>query len=233
MAKVTVPRTQITELLGLPPDVDDETLNRELEKAIARVGATAVSAAEQRDRAEDRRIVLAAVNDGRIPASRVGFWLDACARDRTGNREIIAVLAPGLPPKEPIADPDVAYASEGVKSALGRLGFTPAPRTVEAAGLRANPLPSPTAAFDSIGGALSQIPAPVRMVRGKDPATWTDAEKNNAVARQMFPGIRHLLPPDPGSAGYYLPTGSEPRLPVQLESGDIEWRSNPNYRAGD
>jgi hypothetical protein len=131
-------------------------------------------------------------------------------------------------------DVAVAYAQGGVVAELRRAGVVITP-SIEAA---APALPAPGSAvpqlqYDSVGLPVPPIPAPVRIVRGKDPATWTDAEKNNSTVRQMFPGLRHLLPPDPGSAGTYLPTPNQPSLPVQMENGDIEWRSNPNYRAGD
>jgi hypothetical protein len=132
-------------------------------------------------------------------------------------------------------DVAVAYAQGGVVAELRRAGIVITP-PIEAA---APALPAPGSAvpqlqYDSVGLPVPPIPAPVRIVRGKDPMTWTDAERNNSTVRQMFPGLRHLLPPDPGSAGTYLPTPNQPSLPVQMENGDIEWRSNPNYySAGD
>jgi hypothetical protein len=225
-----VPRAEVVELLGLPADVSDEDLGRALTQALESAGQAAlVSAAEAKARAEDRSIVTAAVNEGRLPATRIAFWLDALSRDRAGCRQVIASLAPGIPPAVKIEDPDVEHARQGVMAALGRAGVKEPPRRVDAA---AAPLPAPEVAFDSIVGTMSTIPAPVRIVRGKDPLTWSDAEKNNATARQMFPGIRHLLPPDPGSAGTYLPTPNQPTLPRQLPNGDMEWYPNPNYKPG-
>lgn len=61
--KVTVARAEVTELLGLPPDVDDETLQAEFQKALTRLKARETeavnAAAEARLVAEDRRIVNA------------------------------------------------------------------------------------------------------------------------------------------------------------------------------
>ena len=200
-------------------------------KALESAGKAAlVSAAEQRALAEDKSLVVAAVNDGRLAPTRIQFWLDALKADRAGCRQVIASLAAGPKPAVPIEDPHVEVARQGVAAALKRVGIAEPPRRVAAAPA---PLPAPEVAFDSIGGALSQIPAPVRIVRGKDPATWSDREMNDATAYQMFPGLRDRLPKPPGSAGFYQPTGSEPSLPVQQPDGTVEWAANPNYRAGD
>lgn len=53
-----------------------------------------ISAAERQARADDRRIVIAAHNAGKIPSSRIEFWCEAMQKDRAGNRAIIAALAP-------------------------------------------------------------------------------------------------------------------------------------------
>jgi hypothetical protein len=228
---VEVPRAEVVELLGLPPGVSDEDLGRALTQALESAGAAAlVSAAEARARAEDRSIVTAAVNEGRLPATRIAFWLDALSRDRAGGRSVIASLMPGLKPAVPIEDANVEHARLGVMAALKRVGVNEPPRPVAAA---AAPLPAPGVVTDSIGGTMSTIPAPVRLVSGKDPEAWSKTERDNALLREMFPGLRDRIPPAPGGAGYYLPTGSEHSLPVQMENGDIEWRPNPNYQAGD
>jgi hypothetical protein len=176
----------------------------------------------------DARLIADAANRGKISVDNLPEWLLAMRADPAGTRATIAKLAPFQPRVSDAAS--VVYASVGVEDALRSMGVNAPRGSVSAA---AAPLPAPGVVTDSIGGTMSTIPAPVRIVRGKDPATWTDAEKNNATARQMFPGLRHLLPPDPGSAGYYLPTGSEHSLPVQQPDGTVEWVANPNYRAGD
>ena len=132
-------------------------------------------------------------------------------------------------------DVAVAYAQGGVVAELRRAGIG-ITRPVAAA---AAPLPPPGSAvpqlqYDSVGLPIAPIPAPVRIVRGKDPETWTKGERDNALLRQMFPGLRDRIPPAPGGVGYYQPTGSELSLPVQQEpGGDIEWVPNPNYRPGE
>jgi hypothetical protein len=176
----------------------------------------------------DARLIADAANRGKISVDNVPEWIMAMRADPASTRATIAKLAPWRPRVSDAAT--VVYAGVGIEDALRSMGINAPRGSVSAA---AAPLPAPGVVTDSIAGTMSTIPAPVRIVRGKDPATWTDAEKNNATVRQMFPGLRHLLPPDPGSAGTYLPTPNQPSLPVQMENGEIEWRSNPNYRAGD
>jgi hypothetical protein len=224
MAKITVPRAQITELLGLPSDVDDETLNREMEKAIARVGATAVSAAEQRARAEDRRIVIAAVNDGRLTKSRIEFWCEALQKDRTGNWEVLASLAPGLPPAEKIvADEEVERAHNKV---LARLGIKPpprakSPRTVEGSGQA----PDRGLMLDSVGLPIPGVPAPVTISRGKDPSTWTPQQRSDYFMHRL--GGKFTLgvnrPPRADDV-IYQPSPDDPYEWIGDGDGQGEWR---------
>jgi hypothetical protein len=89
----TVFRSEVTELLGLPVDVDDTTLNASLETALSeqRVQAAA-STEEQRLQTEDRRLVDAAYTDGRICSRET--WVNALATDRVTNRTLLASLAP-------------------------------------------------------------------------------------------------------------------------------------------
>ena len=98
MAMSEVSRSEIIKLLGLPPDADDETVLRAVDDMVASQQATALplSVAEKQARAEDRRTVLAAVNDGRIVPDRLDFWCQAMQKDRAGNRAVLASLASGL-----------------------------------------------------------------------------------------------------------------------------------------
>jgi hypothetical protein len=226
-----VPRAEVVELLGLPADVSDEDLGRALTQALESAGQAAlVSAAEAKARAEDRSIVTAAVNEGRLPATRIAFWLDALSRDRAGCRQVIASLAPGIPPAVKIEDPDVEHARQGVMAALGRAGVKEPPRQVAAA---AAPLPAPGVVVDSIAGSLSQIPPPVRFTSGKPPETWSKRERDDAFIHAAFPMLRGAVPKPPGGEGVYLPSPNQPRLPVQLPNGDVEWYDNPNARSVD
>lgn len=86
MSKVTVPVSEVAELLGLPPDTDKNTVEREL-AAYTENLKTAARA--------DGRAVAAAIVDGRIPESRGPFWLNALAKDPSGNaHSLLASLAP-------------------------------------------------------------------------------------------------------------------------------------------
>jgi hypothetical protein len=226
-----VPRAEVVELLGLPADVSDEDLGRALTKALESAGERAlVSAAEGQARAEDRTIVVAAVNEGRVHPTRIQFWLDALQRDRAGCRQVIASLVPGLKPAVPIEDPDVEVARQGVMASLKRMGVDPPPRQVAAA---VAPLPPPGVVVDSIAGSLSQIPPPVRLTSGKPPETWSKRERDDAFIHAAFPMLRGAVPKPPGGEGVYLPSPNQPRLPVQLPNGDVEWYDNPNARSVD
>jgi hypothetical protein len=93
--KISVLRSEVIELLGLPADVDDATLHAAMDAAVARRKAReASSAEEQRLQAEDHRLVNAAYSDGRI-ADR-NNWIAALAADRVANRALLASLAPEL-----------------------------------------------------------------------------------------------------------------------------------------
>lgn len=89
MGTINVPRVKIVELLGLSPDVDDATLVAALNKAIAQQQA---KNAEKQLEAEDRRIVMAAINDGKIGPNRREFWMGALKSNRADNRSILASL---------------------------------------------------------------------------------------------------------------------------------------------
>jgi hypothetical protein len=73
----------------LSPNVDDATLNAAIERTIGQqkareaavIRATEAARAEARLQDEDRRIVEAAIQQGKVHASRQQFWLDALKRD--------------------------------------------------------------------------------------------------------------------------------------------------------
>lgn len=233
---VRVPRAEIVRLLGLSPNVDNVTLQREMDSALARIrtdkAAAAVSAAEQRARAEDRRIVIAAYNEGKITQSRIDFWCSAMQRDRAGNRAVLASLAPGLPPAEKLpVDPDVEHVHGKV---LTRLGIAPRPATARPQAVTASSQPpSPNSTMrDSLGLPIPGVPAPVRLVHGRDPATWTRQERDDAVlyalgGRFAAAAAARGIPRPPGSAGYYQPS---PNDVSYYDEAAQEWRPNPNYQ---
>jgi hypothetical protein len=230
-----VPRAEVVELLGLPADVSDEDLGRALTQALERQGtANLVSAAEAQARAQDRSIVTAAVNDGRLHPTRIAFWLDALQRDRAGCRQVLASLAAGLKPAVPIADPDVEVGRQGVMASLKRAGIVEPPRPIAAA---AAPLPPPGSAlpqlsYDSLGMPIAPIPGRIQISPGKPADQWTQQEMNNAVVARMAPQFRGHFP-TPKLPGFYQPTGSEHSLPEMQADGSVEWHPNPHYRSGD
>jgi hypothetical protein len=122
MANIEVPRTEVCKLLGLPSDVDEETLNAEFQKAITRLNAAkeaeAIAAAEARLVDEDKRIVAAAVAAGKFGPQRAQFWIDACKRDRANNRAVIASLHPVLADLAGI-DPEAERVQAQIMARLG------------------------------------------------------------------------------------------------------------------
>jgi hypothetical protein len=98
---VTVPQSQIDEMaakVGLPSGTPWEEVARRAEELLADGNArkAAASAAVATAVAEDRRLIAAAIMDGRIPGQRQQFWADALQRDRKGTRALIASLMPGI-----------------------------------------------------------------------------------------------------------------------------------------
>jgi len=260
MAMVSVPRAEVCELLGVSPDTDDATLQRLLAESSARhqgrEEAAVAASAEARLQAEDRQIVAAAINDGRIPVARREFWLDALQRDRGGNRVVLASLASGLPPAEKVAeDSDVERVHARIMASLGiPTGKRQAPRTVAAAqapsqGVAETPYQSalrrraeePSQLYqaapsqpgdtvrDVLGVPIPGVPAPVRLVRGKDPATWTQQERDDAALWHLGPAFRRGLKPPPGGAGYYRPS---PNDVSSYDEASGEWRSKDGWERG-
>lgn len=243
MATVNVPRAELAALVGLSHDVDDETLNAAIanmvgqrqarEAAVAR--ATAEARAEARLQAEDRQIVAAAINSGKINSSRAQFWVDALKRERPGNRAIIASLASGLPPAEKVAaDADLERVHDGVMARLGLPAGKPAgsARTV-AASQHPAPLP-PTPMVDSLGIPIPGVPAPVRLVRGKDPAHFTSEERDNGLLYALggqfaAAAAARGIPRAPGAAGYYQPS---PNDHSYYDEAAGEWRSKDGWERG-
>lgn len=222
MAMVSVPRAELARLVGLPAGVDDETLNEAINAALARTQT--VSAAEQRARAEDRAVVLAAVRAGKIHQSRIEFWCAAMKKDRAGNRAVIASLAPGLPHDgRAVVDEELEQIHGQV---LGRLGITAEPRTVAAS----TPVSQSSGAVDMLGIPIPGIPAPVRIVRGKDPQTWTEQERSNYFLHQLGGHFRQGVPPPPGSEGVYFPSPNDTAEYVENGDGTGQWQPRPDYQ---
>lgn len=236
MATINVPRAELARLAGVSPDVDDATLQRAVDSKLAQIEAekraAAVSAAEQRARAEDREIVIAAYNAGKITQGRIEFWCDALQKDRAGNRSVIAALAPGLPPREKLtADADLERSHRQVMARLGiqqSPGQQP-PRTVAAADRVPHPYElSVRPPTDDLGNPLPGIPPPVRYNKGKDPSTWTPEEQSNWFMHRLGGRFAQGVPRPPRRDAWYQPTGVEP---YEFDEASGEWRAKPNYQS--
>lgn len=238
---VDVPRAEVLRLLGLPADSDDATMQAELDRQLDQIerdlDRQRVSAAERLARAEDRRIVHAAVNDGRLTPGKVEFWCEALQRDRDRNRQVLAALAPGLPPDRKLpVDPE---AEQVHRSVLRRLGVQEQARQVQAAsdetpyqrGVREHDQrvrDQKRVTYDDLGLPIAPVPAPVVVSHGKPKELWTDQEKADALQRQLgqrfWPGTKA----PPKSDQVYLPS---PNDPFEFDESTGQWRSKPNYKA--
>lgn len=191
---------------------------------------------------QDARLVVDAANDGRIDPGNVPEWLNAMRADPERTRATLASLrsvrrdvlaAAGI-------DPDVEATHQKV---LQRLGFQPPPRIVAASeeltpyqravrdadgfGQRSGEkLPAPFAAPD--------IPAPVRLSRGKPQSEWTEREISDALQRRLGPVFYPGTKPPPKGDKWFQPSGSEPYEFVPNADGNGgQWRPKPNYRPHD
>ncbi len=154
---------------------------------------------------EDARLVAAAANAGRISVDNCTNWMMAMKADRPGTRRTLASLTPVL---RIVADAEAVEAVHGrVMARLGLPTGEPAPRTVEAS---SQAPPSPRTAVDDLGAPISPVPPPVRLVHGKDPATWTQQERDDAALWALGPAFRAGLKPPPGGDAIYQPSPKEP-----------------------
>jgi hypothetical protein len=213
--------------LGLPSDSDDGTL---LEKLDALAESTrrseVVSAAEREARAQDRRLVIAAVNDGRLTAKSIDLWCGAMQNDRAANRAVLASLAPGLPPaKKLVVDPDMESVYDRMMSPFGdrplRSQVVAASSSPHGAAAAAMP---DRRAFARPNAVCAPIPEDAE-VTGRPPWTWSEAEVQNAALwNQGFRGAGINPPP---SYGWTVP-------PVPGSETDVEnaWRGTGYYQDG-
>jgi len=223
--KTAVPRAELVALLRLSPEVSDEELQRELAAQLAAIKAAKdaqrVDAAEQQARAEDRGLVLAAQGDGRVHRDRVEFWCDALRRDRDANRALLASLAPGPRPSQPLpVDPDMEAVHAQIVCRV-----TKTPSAIQAAA--ANPAP-----HDDIGVRIPPMPAPVRISRGKAPGDWTYEERASYLLHKLGPRFSQGVPPPPPGDRYYIPSPTDPYEWVENADGTGEFRAKRRYQAG-
>jgi hypothetical protein len=91
---VSVALADLARLVGVDPDSDRSTVESAMQLLIS---AHQARQSEARLRIEDRALVDAAVNDGRISADSATFWCEALKQDRCGNRPLLASLIPSQP----------------------------------------------------------------------------------------------------------------------------------------
>ena len=222
--KVAITREEAIELLealGLPTHGTNEELAREMHKAAARLAAAEeaekVAAAEAREVAEDKRIVNAAIGDGRLPESRKGVWLDNLARNRAGTREVIAMLTP-LPSflrPQPKKQRRVAAAEPNLGSNAERVIY---PESKLEQG-RKDPF-----------GFLPPGSEPVVLDPGKDPKDFTREEQYRAFIDKL-PGLSRRLgvPKPPAGPQVYIPSPNDPYR-WNPEKGHFEPKPETEYR---
>jgi hypothetical protein len=210
MAKVTVPRAEVAELLGLSPDVSDEELHKAFADAAAALDAKkrgqAADAEEQRLRAEDRRLVNAAYNDGRI-VNRDN-WAAILATNRRENRALLASLACGLPPEQKVT------VDEGLETThrkvLSRLGIQPAPASPRTVAASESPQ-ADQALYDVLGQKMPPaIPAPVVIRKGVDPADYTREQQYSDFAHKLGPVFSAGVPRPPAGDTIFIPSPNDP-----------------------
>ena len=193
---VRVSTAELAELLGLPLDTPADELRRKFYEGAAALAAQeeakAVAAAEAAACAEDRRLVIAAVNDGRLPANKVEFWCAAIPKNREGNRAVIASLAKGLRPDQQLAADDSLEAVHD--KVLRRAGVPTQLRSVAASGnepqIRGGgtaPPPAPPPRLDAVGLPLPDVPRPVVIKKGTPVEELTERQRQDLMLRRMNP----------------------------------------------
>jgi hypothetical protein len=226
MAEIAVPRAEVAKLVGLPADATDEELQKAMADLLAVQAAqeaeSVAAAAEAREVAEDKRIVAAAVADGRLPANRAEFW---CAALKNGNREanraVVGMLTPGWRSPERVAlDNDLERIHAKV---MAQFGGAPQPRTVAASdGFGRQPgenLPAPYRSPD--------VPAPVVIQKGVSPADWTPKQAQDAMLRRLGPRFHPGTEAPPKGDVVYFPS---PNDVSAFDESTGEWIQKQPFR---
>jgi hypothetical protein len=224
-----VPRAELAALLGLPPDTDEATLRRAMADLVAtheaREADAIAAAAEQRLQAEDKRIVAAAINEGKLPKDRFEFWCSALQQDRPKNRSIISVISPARPPLPPAervgVDGDLQRVHAKVMAQLG----VPQPlRSVAASGDPQADLRE-RAVLDAFGLPVAQVPPPVLLRKGTSPADYTPEQQYQDFAHKLGGKFTEGVPRPPAGDTWYAPS---PNDVTEFVNG--EWREKHPYR---
>jgi hypothetical protein len=109
--------------------------------------------------ADDDKIIKAAVKVGKISGDYVRMWQYAMVADRAGTRRTLAELPAGWMGKDPEHEARVVAAAAGHEPTL-RGGGT-------------NPPPAPPARVDDMGFPLPDVPRPILVKKGVNPADYT------------------------------------------------------------
>jgi len=223
-----VPRAELAKLLGLPPDSSDAELQKAMADLVAHQKAaeaeSVAAPAEQGLQAEDKRIVAAAINAGKLPANRASFWIDACKRDRARNRAVIAMISPSAWVPERVAvDSEMERVHNKV---MASLGYEP---TVTGGGA-APPPPAPAGRYDAHGFPVANVPSPVVLQkRATDPADWTWQQRSDFFQRNILGGKfkEGTKPPPPLGDVIYWPSPSDT---ASFDEATGEWVEKNPYR---
>lgn len=152
-------RNEIAKLVGLTPDASDATIRAAIAEVLASRRVDEDAARRERTlRAEDQRLVAAAIADGRILASRGQHWRHVLATSREANRALLASLASGVAsPQRDVRASQAQSPNAELDHVLGMLGIPAANRasgTVHAAA------PSPAQASPHVHAGTPLIPMP-------------------------------------------------------------------------
>lgn len=232
--KVSVSRAAITALVGVAADVDDQTLNNAIEKMIADHRTRQHAQRNRELEPADKRLVAAALAQGKITKASEAQWLKALQDDRDGTQKILANLAPGLLPNGRVAggaDADLERVHDRVMAALGIKPPpepTSAPQRVAAAAPQAPPPPSGTP-VDMLGLPVSVMPDPVRIFRGKPPEQWTQQEVGDYFLRQLGPRFYPGTNPPPAGDVWYQPSPNDHSEYVETADGQGYWQDKNDY----
>jgi hypothetical protein len=216
---VAVPRAKVAELLGLPEDTDDATLMAAWDAKAAALNAEekalVAAAAEAAACAEDRRIVNAAISDGRLPESRREFWLASIPKNREGNRAVIASLAPIFrPAPQAPADAELEAIHARVMRAAGMptqlRAVAASDNAPTATGGGATPPPAPAARVDKFGFPIAGTEQPVVLKKGVSPADYTREQRYQDFAHKLAGKFALGVPRPPAGDQIYIPSPNDP-----------------------
>jgi hypothetical protein len=225
---IAKPRAEVAKLVGLPADATDEELQEAMSSLLAALAAqeaqAVAAAAEAREVAEDRRIIAAAVADGRLPANRAEFWCTALKNgNRAANRAVVGMLTPGWRSPEQVAAADDLQRVHA--KVMAQSGVVPQPlRSVAASGdLQADLRERQV--LDLFGLPVAQTPAPVLLRKGTSPADYTPEQQYQNFAHKLGGKFTEGVPKPPGGDVIYQPSPND-----VVEFRDGQWVEKRPYK---